>query len=70
MVIRGSGYLNLIRKAVGAEYYENRKRNPPLPPASQEEIARLIQPARGYELLAIGGVGLLIILWLMVLKPF
>lgn len=70
MMVRGSGYLHPLRKAIGAEYYEKGKIQPSLPPASEEEIARLIQPSRAYELLAIGGIGLLIILWIMVLKPF
>jgi hypothetical protein len=42
----------------------------PLPPAGSEEIATLISPSRGRELLAMGGIGLVIILWLMILKPF
>jgi hypothetical protein len=41
-----------------------------MPPASSKEIAALISPSRGRELLAIGGVGLVVILWLMILKPF
>jgi hypothetical protein len=70
MIVRGSSYLTGLRKAVGAEYFENRKRQPPLPPQSPEVVARLISPGRGMELLGIGGAGLLIILWLMIMRPF
>jgi hypothetical protein len=70
MQVRGSGYYTSLRKAIGAQYFEGRKVQPPLPPKSAEEIAALVSPARGMELLGIGVVGLLIILWLMVLKPF
>ena len=70
MVARGSSYFTQIRKAAGAEYFERMKKQPPLPAQPPEEIAKLIQPARAMELVAIGVVGLLIILWLMMFKPF
>jgi hypothetical protein len=70
MTVRGSSYLTRLRKAVGAEYFEKMKSQPPLTPLSREEIAGLMEPSRGIELLAIGVGGLLIILWLMILKPF
>lgn len=70
MTVRGSSYLTRVRKVAGAEYFENMKRQPPLAPASKEEIVALISASRGMELLAMGGVGLVIILWLMILRPF
>jgi hypothetical protein len=70
MTVRGMSYLTRIRKAAGAEYHENGKTQPPLPPRSQEEIVGLIESSRGRELLAMGAGGLLIISWLMILKPF
>jgi hypothetical protein len=70
MQVRGSGYTTAVRKAIGAPYFEKMKLQDPLPPASKEEIAALLSPSRGIELLAMGGVALLIILWLMILKPF
>ena len=70
MQVRGSAYLTNLRKAIGAPYFESMKLQDPLPASTQEEITHLIQPSRGMELLGMGGVGLLIILWLMILKPF
>jgi hypothetical protein len=70
MQVRGSSYYTSIRKAIGAEYFERGRRQPPLPAKSPEEVAALISPSRGMELLGIGVIGLAIILWLMVLKPF
>src|SRR6476660_6559953 len=54
MQVRGSSYYTNIRKAIGADYYENRKVQQPLAPKSPEEIAALISPSRGKELLGIG----------------
>jgi hypothetical protein len=70
MQVRGSSYLTNLRKALGAPYFERMALQQPLPPASNEEINKLISPSRGIELLAMGGVGLVIILWLMILRPF
>jgi hypothetical protein len=39
------------------------------PPASDEELARLLDSRRPELLMAVGGVGLVVLLWLMVLKP-
>jgi hypothetical protein len=72
MQVRGSGYLLQLRKTIGAQYFENMKLHPALAPASKEEIAALLASSRGraMELLGMGGIGLLVILWLMILKPF
>ena len=70
MQVRGSSYTTRLRKAIGAPYFESMKLQTPLPPAGSEEITALISPSRGRELLAMGGIGLVIILWLMILKPF
>jgi hypothetical protein len=40
------------------------------PPAQESDLAALATSNRPYWLAAVGGIGLLIILWLMVVKPF
>jgi hypothetical protein len=65
----GTEHMNKLRKAVGLPYYENRKKQAPSP-VSNEEIEQLASSSRPALLSAIGTGGLLIILWLMFLKPF
>jgi hypothetical protein len=40
------------------------------PPATEADLAALATSQRPFWLAAVGGVGLLVILWLMVVKPF
>lgn len=40
------------------------------PPATEADLAGLATSQRPFWLAAVGGVGLLVILWLMVIKPF
>jgi hypothetical protein len=40
------------------------------PPAQESDLAALATSNRPYWLAAVGGIGLLVILWLMVVKPF
>lgn len=71
MYLLGTLHFGKIRKAVGLPYQEGMKYdNPPLPPASQEEIAALLSSSRPILLTAVGVGGLAIILWLMMFKPF
>jgi hypothetical protein len=72
MQVRGSGYLTKLRKALGAPYFERMGLQEPLPPASPDEInaLRSVSSSRGAELLGMGGIALLLLLWLMTLKPF
>jgi hypothetical protein len=39
-------------------------------PASDAELAALLASPRPTQLLAIGGIGFFVILWLMMFKPF
>lgn len=59
-----------IRKAVGLEYFENWRPHPPIDPVSAEEIEALLSRTQPVLLTLIGYGGLLIILWLMMFKPF
>lgn len=66
----GTAYMNGLRKAAGLPFFEKRKKQEPLPPATAEELGRLVGSSRPIELSAIGIVGLLAIAYLMLFKPF
>lgn len=66
-----SNYYNKVREAVGIQTYQQKKRGiEPGQPVAPEELAAILGTSRPLVLLAIGLVGLLVILWLMILKPF
>lgn len=66
----GSSYFNGVRRAVGMRVYGD-KADAPLPtPVSPDELAAIVSTGQPVALALVGGVGLLAILWLMVLKPF
>lgn len=73
MYLLGTLHFGKIRKAVGLPYQEGMKYdNPPLPPASAEELDALLSSlsSRPILLVAVGVGGLVVILWLMMFKPF
>lgn len=70
MFFMGSVYYGRIRKAVGLPYMERGKEQPAVEPAPAGEIEALVNSPRATWLAAIGGVGIAIILWLMLFKPF
>ena len=65
-----SPYYNQLRRAVGMKAYGDAKDAPPPEPLSAAELAALLQSTRPYLLAWMGGVGLVLIIGLMVLKPF
>jgi len=66
-----SNYYNKVREAVGIQTYQQKKKGvEPGPPVGPEELAAILETPRPIVILAIGLVGLLVILWLMILKPF
>jgi hypothetical protein len=67
MFFRGSTYYGQVRNAVGLPAY---RQPAPESPRSAEEIAALLKSSRPLELLGIGTLGLLALLYLMVFKPF
>jgi hypothetical protein len=70
MYALASDYYNKVRKAAGMPYFEGRKERPGIEPATPAEIDALLTSRRPVELMAIGGGGLALILWLMIFKPF
>lgn len=70
MYALASPYYSGVRRAVGMKAYGDKKDAPPPEPLSADEIAGLLGSSRPYLLAWIGGVGLVLIIGLMVLKPF
>jgi hypothetical protein len=69
MGLRGVRYHDTARHALGtAGFYD--KKGAPIPEADPAALAAALDSPRAMELAAVGGIGLLVILWLMVVKPF
>ena len=66
----GSQYYAKVRHAVGLRTYQDKKDDPDPVPSSPAELDALLSSNRPGLLAAIGGLGLLVIIWLMVFKPF
>ena len=59
-----------VRRAVGLRAQGDKAGDPPPVPLDAAGLAALLDNRRPELIAAVGGVGLLVILWLMVLKPF
>jgi hypothetical protein len=70
MYARASRYYGAIRRAAGLEWYIPGKGQGPAGTSDAAELSRLLAIPRAVELAAIGVIGLLAIIWLMVMKPF
>lgn len=69
MGIRGTRHQDEVRHALGvAGFYD--KKGAAVPEPDPAALARLLDSPRAVELAAVGGIGLLVLLWLMVVKPF
>jgi hypothetical protein len=66
----GSQHYAKVRRAVGLKAYNDPKDAPPPEPLSGPELEALLSSNRPYALAAVGGIGLVVIIWLMVVKPF
>ena len=62
--------LNRVRKALGLPYFEKNKSHPAGEPASPEEITASVAALKPWLMTGIGYGTLLLILVLMVIKPF
>ncbi len=59
-----------VRRAAGLPYFEGGKMREARPPADPEEIAAQAAAIKPLPIALVGYGGLVVILWLMVLKPF
>ena len=66
----GIGYFNQIRLALGMRTRDFKEGQPDPVPASDETLAAILTSRRPEQLAVIGGVGFLVILWLMMFRPF
>lgn len=69
MYVLGTSFYTRVRKAAGTEYMENYKPHPAVAPAPTE-LEALLNSRRPELLAAVGGVGLVVLIWLMMFKPF
>lgn len=71
MYLLASPYYNRVRVAVGVQTYDQKRKGiQPGPPAAADETDRLLRSPQPFAVMGIGTVALLVILWLMVYKPF
>jgi len=70
MFLLGSRTYHPLRKAFGLPYQQGKEEMPAEEPLSEEERVGLIAATRPMELLVVGYGGFLLILWLMIFKPF
>ncbi|HET6744575.1 MAG TPA: hypothetical protein VFH90_01835 [Candidatus Limnocylindria bacterium] len=70
MYVLGSQHYAKVRRAVGIKAYNDPKDAPPPDPLPAAELEPLLASNRPELLAGIGGLGLVVILWLMVVKPF
>lgn len=67
----GRMYLERVRHAIGVPTRDdNKKQVAPPPPASPEVLSRVLAAGQARLLAAIGIGGLVLIVWLMMFKPF
>ena len=66
----GSLHYAKVRRAVGIKPYSDPKDAPPPVPLSGAELEAVLSSNRPFALAAVGGIGLAIIIWLMVVQPF
>lgn len=66
----GGRYYGEARKAAGLPYHERGQAFPAQPACSPEEVEAALAKANPILLAAIGFGGLLVIVWLMMFKPF
>lgn len=71
MYVRASRYFAQVRGAAGQAHYDiNARIARPAGAPDPAALAALLASSRPMELAVVGTLGLLVIIWLMVLKPF
>jgi len=70
MFMLGQGTYHPIRKALGFTYMEKGQEMPAVEPVPEEQRAAIIAKTRPWEMLFVAYGGFVVILWLMMFKPF
>ena len=70
MFVLASPYYTRVRKAAGMDYYGLKKGQPPDPPVGEDEMTALLSSSRPYMIAGIRLGAIIMILYLMVMKPF
>ncbi|MEO8247521.1 MAG: hypothetical protein ABI622_10430 [Chloroflexota bacterium] len=70
MYAMGTSFYGRLRSALAIPAADGKLRESKEPPLSDVEIDALIDSSRPYVLALIGGIGLVLLVWLMVAKPF
>ena len=70
MSLMGMRQTNPLRKALGMPYFENNRQQKPQSPAEPAVIAERVRALHPEQFASLGVVGLAVILWLMLFKPF
>lgn len=70
MYAMGTSFYGRLRGALNIAAADGKVRESKEPPMSDAEIDALLDSSRPYVLAVIGGAGLVVIVWLMVAKPF
>ena len=70
MYLAGTRFYVRVRHGVGKSAPQDPKDQPPPTPLSPEDLAAMLDSRRPFELAAVGVVGFVVILYLMILKPF
>ncbi len=70
MAVFSESHYKQLRRLVGLPYMKGNKNYPAEPPASQEEVEAFVKKTKAAPL-AIAGFGVpIIVLWMMIFKPF
>jgi hypothetical protein len=70
MYVMATGYFNRLRRAAGLPWFDGRRGRPAEAPAAPEELARLKESGRPVLTTLLGVLPIVLIVWLMVFKPF
>lgn len=70
MFVIGQGTYHPMRKAFGLPYMHKSKEMPPEEPVSEAERFAMIEKTRPWQMFWIAFGGFVIVLWLMMFKPF
>jgi hypothetical protein len=70
MYYLGTAHFNELRRAAGLPYAVGSRRQPPMEPVPEAELALLVAKGRPWALAGVGLGGIAVIAFLMMFKPF